>query len=358
MKNEFYSHPGSRSRRLDRGHAMARADYLDAAIEREHHREITFYPQGSLLKIGKCPGYEMYEDPDRSARGKVSFYSSKAASRMMTLCNMLVRSALPIFVTVTYPAEVDVMPQQAKRHLDSWGKRLVYYHPESSAIWKLEPQENGSPHFHLLYFGHDRLPWQWVAVTWVEVVHGLKLPHTWPSGGKKTGKGFHKWVDDLFKRGYVNDLQRRHLHAGTRTEKIRSRNGVMCYAGKNYMGKTVLGMDLTDAPRPLTREQARWEEPGRFWGVIGRKQLPISERVVFRVTGKTANRYLRTVRKWAKKKGLWIPGKGAARIYTNQQAQFARLLDWAEDRHLVPLNLTGEASEKEWMTASMEVEPF
>jgi len=43
-------------------------------------------------------------------------------------------------------------------------------HPEAAAIWKLEPQQRGAPHYHLLLFGIEFIPHQVIARWWYEVV--------------------------------------------------------------------------------------------------------------------------------------------------------------------------------------------
>jgi hypothetical protein len=92
-------------------------------------------------------------------------------------------------------------------------------------VWRLEWQERGAPHYHLLLFNCPFWHHEEVAKAWHRV----------------TGSPDAK-----------------HLQAGTRIERIRTWNGVIFYASK-YLGK------LGDVPAGV--------EPGRLWGVVNRQAL-------------------------------------------------------------------------------------
>jgi hypothetical protein len=135
---------------------------------------------------------------------------------------------LPLFLTLTYPGSFSPDPGVWKRDLDVFIKRLRRAYPDAALIWKLEPQKRGAPHFHLLLFGVEHIPYTWLRRAWFEVV----------------GSGDEK-----------------HLLAGTRVERVKSWRGVMSYAAK-YLGKVEAAADWPDYV-------------GRWWGVSGRKLLPI-----------------------------------------------------------------------------------
>jgi hypothetical protein len=136
----------------------------------------------------------------------------------------------PIFVTLTYPGEWPRDPKAWKKHLDTFGKRLLRRYPNACAIWKLEPQKRGAPHYHLIVLNVPHVDKDWLAQAWYEVV----------------GSGDTK-----------------HLRAGTRVESIRTWRGCMAYASK-YTAKVI--EELPEG----------WEKVGRMWGIIGRKNLPIA----------------------------------------------------------------------------------
>jgi len=195
---------------------------------KDGNRKVAIRAQGSLIEFrfwrprGRVGG--------GGVRGRIRGFSAAARSRLMRLLARLHPDALPLFVTLTYPGEWSGDPRRWKRDLDAFLKRLCRRYPDCSGVWKLEPQKRGAPHFHLLVFGVPWISADWLSRVWWEVV----------------GSG-----DEA------------HLRAGTRVERVRTRNGVFRYAAK-YLGKT---MDVQDLP-------ACWENPGRWWGVWGRDRLP------------------------------------------------------------------------------------
>jgi hypothetical protein len=72
----------------------------------------------------------------------------------------------PLFVTLTYGREWPDTRHELKRHLDRFLHRLKRKFPKVAAVWRLELQERGAPHFHLLVFGIGFLSHEWVAQAW------------------------------------------------------------------------------------------------------------------------------------------------------------------------------------------------
>lgn len=188
--------------------------------------------------------------PTGGARGRVAGFSARSRRRLLDTLHEVQRGQLPIFVTLTYPASWPDNPKEWKRHIDNFGKALTRMGPYG-AVWKLEPQKRGAPHFHLLVWGvrHLRRFRRWLAATWYRIV----------------GSGDEK-----------------HLRAGTQANSVRSQRGVVAYASK-YMTKDV--------------EAAGWENPGRFWGVIGRHAIPWAYTIVEEVPAWFAHRLKRWLRR-------------------------------------------------------------
>jgi len=64
-------------------------------------------------------------------------------------------------------------------------------------MWKLEPQRRQAPHFHALCWGVSRIPWQWLAVRWACIIHGIRGPKNFPTGPGKSGAAeFREWLDN------------------------------------------------------------------------------------------------------------------------------------------------------------------
>jgi len=163
------------------------------------------------------------------------------------------KNNLPVFVTLTYPSEWPGEPEEWKRHLQNFLKRLVYKFPRSSGVWKLEPQKRGAPHYHLLVWGVDYVDLLgFCSRAWYKVV----------------GSGDTK-----------------HLRAGTRVEKVRKWRGVMSYCSK-YLGK-----DVEKLPG--------WESVGRYWGVFMRDNVPWAALVTVPLTYKQVVQVMRYLRRYA-----------------------------------------------------------
>jgi hypothetical protein len=200
-------------------------------------------------------------------------------------------SSLPLFVTLTYPAQWDDNPAAWKQHLDRLSKRLVRRFPDVAFVWKLEYQKREAPHFHLILFGVPYVAPGALAVDWYECV----------------GSG-----------------DTRHLSAGTSIEACREWGQVTAYAAK-YLAK----IDGEWPDRPA----------GRYWGVYGRARIPVSL-LVQALDGKTFAAVRRSMWLYAKVVG-YRPGRkhhGAGvkqygpSQYAEQLVKYAMLLTAASDR--------------------------
>ena len=171
-------------------------------------------------------------------RGKIERFSSDARRRMMQKVAQVPHARLlqmPTFVTLTYPNEWDDDGRAWKEDLARFYIRFKRAYGDVPVVWKLEFQQRGAPHFHLLIYFSDATGYtaqfkQWVSLNWYECVR---------SG------------DQL------------HLLAGTRVEPVRSVRGVQFYCAK-YMAKTV---DIK-------------KNVGRFWGVWNWRKLDIRPKQV------------------------------------------------------------------------------
>lgn len=201
---------------------------IDQAADTDRPQPMmTIATGGSLVKVqaAKVPRPAQVRAP----RGKITGFSAAARKRLIELLasiNQKRLEGLPLFITLTYPATWPDDPRIWKEHLDAWLKRFHRRFTRSAAIWKLEFQSRGAPHFHLLVFGPRWISPAWLAGSWYRVV----------------GSG---------------DI--RHYKAGVQVARVKSWRGVMYYASK-YLAKS-------------TTEHLP-EMPGRFWGISGREYLP------------------------------------------------------------------------------------
>lgn len=231
-----------------------------AHIRRKIYPTITFRENSSFISVARA-----YDRPQVGGgkRSVIKGFSRNSRRRLMYKIAGIRRDAeLPCFVTITYPNEFPTLPR-AKRDLKVFLQRLKYKFPNSSGIWKLEPQERGAPHYHCLVWGVKEGPLlDFVAYSWYEIAGN-------------------------------NDRNHLKFHLGLLPKskpcvsKVRSWRGVWAYASK-YLGKTF--------------EVAGWNEQwtGRYWGTWGK--LPEGELVEYKIPDKLAITSMRYQRRFAKLK--------------------------------------------------------
>lgn len=202
-------------------------------------------------------------------RGIISGFSDDSRRRLLYTIGRVRRDAeLPLFVTMTYPYTFPTV-RQSKRDLDTFLKRFRREFPGAGLIWKLEPQERGAPHYHMLVWGVPLVTVDEKVMT----ISGLKyfVPITWyeiAGGGD---------VNHL--RWHMGELGNKHC-----VQPVRSWRGVWAYAAK-YLGKTF--------------EVSGWDNPGRFWGVVQRHNIPFGEERRMEVDRKIACNMQRYQRRFA-----------------------------------------------------------
>ena len=204
-------------------------------------------------------------------RGQISQFSPRSRVRFLKFLHSL-RSSPTHFITLTYPSEFSPDSREWKRDLDALAKRISRRFPRAWLAWKLEPQKRGAPHYHLIgdmgqSFQNEKQKEvyvlflrEWFACAWFEIV----------------GSGDEK-----------------HLRAGTQVDIVagNERTRLRKYVSK-YVGKTV---EENQSQIP------GWALPGRFWGVIGRKNLPEVEVLFTDLTVSEQYVLRRIMRKWVKK---------------------------------------------------------
>jgi len=182
-------------------------------------------------------------------RGRVCGFSRASRRRLLRTLGRVNQAAVPLFVTLTYPAVWPSDGAVVKIHFDRWVKRLHRAFPAAGVVWKLELQRRGAPHFHCLVWGAEYAELlAWASRAWYEC---------------------------------VGSADERHLRAGVRVERLRTWRGVRSYASK-YLGKT-----------------GDWGDLGRVWGVRYRDNIPWAEAVRVYCSDRQAARLMRYLRRYA-----------------------------------------------------------
>lgn len=182
-------------------------------------------PGGTYLGV-KATGVRQCIPP-KSNRGVIRGFSRRSRSRMLKMFGAIHRTALSssLLVTLTYPRSFPTESSTYRRHFHLFSERLRKTFPTSSAIWKLEFQTRGAPHFHLIVMGVPFLAREWLSRCWYQICDSGDI---------------------------------RHLRAGTQVQRSRSPREALAYVAK-YVAKVTEG--------------SPYAEPGRFWGVVGRGRL-------------------------------------------------------------------------------------
>ena len=211
---------------------------------------------------------EKEEDADDRTRGEVTTFSRKSRAnlqrKLATIPNEEVLQAL--LVTLTYPEDFPIAEDYEvyKVHLDNFLKSLV--RRGYAAIWVLEFQKRGAPHYHLLVFGH-----------------GLERDGSGRDRDSVTRK-MELW---MCRRWFeiCNTGDQNHVKAGVTVEWPR-------FAGKarHYIAKYT-SKGTQQAPEGM--------KVGRYWGVRNESGIPKAEEIVedmtpiqSKISTRTARRYI------------------------------------------------------------------
>lgn len=145
---------------------------------------IEVLPQGAIARV-KRPGAAGRLGSGK--RGEVRGMSAASRRRLQELLLAVdvgavaapvkrARWSKAFLVTLTH----EFLPERlvVKAQLKAWRKRLEYYLPPFSAIWVLEMQDRGVPHFHVLVIFEHLVSWAVMAKvcrkSWVEIT-GAKV---------------------------------------------------------------------------------------------------------------------------------------------------------------------------------------
>lgn len=216
------------------------------------------YEGGGLVVVNPVCGIQS-RVRGRGLRGLVCGFSLQSRRRMLVKLAKVRREALcsALFVTLTYPGEGWAEePERWKGDLKAFLLRVARLWPGCSALWRMEAQKRGAPHFHVMFFGVGFLPQDWLSVSWSECVYGVD-------------------VDDL---AAVSLEQARHVCAGTQVALICSERQAVYYVAK-YCGKE------QEHAYTAGRDGRELVNTGRQWGVFRRVDVPWASPRVIGISG-------------------------------------------------------------------------
>ena len=214
---------------------------LSKTIENRIQAHVKITAQGRLLHV-KCynPDYEM---PGRGRRGRVDTFSKQSRMRMLRMLARLHPPAVKgfrhrcVFVTLT-SGEV-FHPMQAKEYLRAFLKRLERKFNRLAGVWRMEYQQRGAPHFHLILYNVSFIDKLWIQAIWGEII----------------GQS----------------------HPFTRIESIKSYKHLVSYVSK-YAGKVdVVGFNIGTYQAAHPDSAYGEMSAGRVWGWFNKELLPLAD---------------------------------------------------------------------------------
>jgi len=199
---------------------------------------LTVEAQGTVLVARDNRRLTVLKHRAAAKRGTVRFFSKASRRRLIeAMARLDVSHARTVFLTLTFHSVPT--PHEAKRAFKAFSMRFRRKFPEASAFWRMEPQERGAIHFHLLTFGmpywsQKQIQYAWECCTGEDrsIVH-VKLLR----GGKKQA---------------------------------------MAYVSKYIAKNSPVPTSLDNAAYSHGEGEATEEDPGRFWGYINKKCLPFA----------------------------------------------------------------------------------
>lgn len=103
-------------------------------------------------------------------RGDVEGFSRASRKRMMQMLHS-VKFKSAVMITLTYPAVYPEDWRKWKANLKEWRRRTEKHYGALRAIWRIELQKRGAPHFHILYLDLPFIPVKDLQFLWYEILH-------------------------------------------------------------------------------------------------------------------------------------------------------------------------------------------
>jgi len=192
--------------------------------------------QGSLLRL-KVAGQQSRPSGFGHGRGVIRVFSRGARLRLLRfMARLKTRKIRATFLTLTFSKVVT--NERAKKCFKRFIMRLRRRYKDTSGIWRMEFQERGAIHFHLLLF---RLPF------WKQ----SEVQQTWEACTEEA----------------VSIVDIRLVHGA---------KSIMSYISK-YIAKPDDRTEIPSLEDDTYQHVEREKLAGRFWGYINKELLPLGE---------------------------------------------------------------------------------
>jgi len=263
--------------------------------------------QGRLLRVSYHAKMTTFKSPSR--RAEVTTFSHKSRKRMLDMIATLDSDQLenspvrPRFITLTYIRNMQNQRVIA-RDLKVFTQRLVRLAPKSVIVWRVERQERGAWHAHLI---------------WINGIHYDKgqLARDW---NDVTGEPLHQNGRPAFTR--IESLQN-HAHVMRYVAKY------VAKVGSDAHGFNSVPYSTARPKNESTMNPYHNVNQGRHWGVVNRMYLPLAPIGRFSVSGDS-----RTLMDWIlalqrRYEDLWyyINPEGGFSLYIDNAAEATQMYE-------------------------------
>lgn len=188
-----------------------------------------------------------------SYRGSIEKFSDKSRKRLIDIINRINVPQKSLFITLTYGQKFPE-PKTAKKHLKAFMRVIVAKFPRAAGIWRMEFQQRGAPHFHMIVFNMGWWDKISMARYWLAII------------GDEFGDNSNEKTRPPF----------------TRIELITNQRKAIAYVCK-YVAKSDDRVQAGSGFNCLPYQNIHPSAPGRFWGYFGRQRIPFATLVVLTI---------------------------------------------------------------------------
>jgi hypothetical protein len=136
-----------------------------------HKRKLRIYPD--MLTVA---GEGDFEHTGGGLRDEIKVFSAASRYRLFRTLHKLEFKTVT-FCTLTYPGEYPTDSRIYKAHLKEYRRRFEIWYGKTPAVWRLEFQKRGAPHYHIMYLDAPFIPIRDWCELWHDVIHSNDPAH-------------------------------------------------------------------------------------------------------------------------------------------------------------------------------------
>lgn len=245
---------------------------LTARLAKRHGRWMDQRQHDGRWKLVVTPGSVAVRARNHAKRrepghdhGVVTGWSPRSKRRFrLRMASIPWREVAYVFLTLTYPDEFPHDPEVWKRQLHAFFQAWSRQYGTPKAVWVLEFQRRGAPHFHIVFEAPESVQRargetegmlelsklrRWYAGTWHRIVTGCDGDH---ARARDLGEGCVPWH-------YERHLEVEHCKSATGAREAIS-----------YLERELGKENQKSLPAYLdVQEDGEARGAGRWWGVVG-----------------------------------------------------------------------------------------